>query len=184
VHSNASFSWRGYIPFDELPFTYNPPEGFIVTANNKVTPSSYPYTLLVNNDWEAKYRATRIRQMIESNNRLTLQDMRNIQYDEMSLLFQDFKAILEKMEKPYPSWRDKLLQWDGYADVDSVQATVFQVWCIQQVSNSMLTLFDMELSKLAANEVGRDHWSEPGYLLTAFLGGTDPNCVNYQPGGN
>jgi penicillin amidase len=31
--------WKGYIPFDELPYLYNPPEDFISTANNQVPPN-------------------------------------------------------------------------------------------------------------------------------------------------
>ena len=40
-----------WIPFDELPHAYNPPEGYIATANNKVVDDSYPY--LISNDWSA-----------------------------------------------------------------------------------------------------------------------------------
>ena len=32
--------WRGYIPFDELPRIYNPPEGAIASANNRITDSA------------------------------------------------------------------------------------------------------------------------------------------------
>jgi penicillin amidase len=39
----GEYEWQGYIPFDELPFVYNPPEGFIVTANNAVVGPEYPY---------------------------------------------------------------------------------------------------------------------------------------------
>src|SRR3990172_1728278 len=30
------FEWQGYIPFEELPSLFNPPQGFIATANNAV----------------------------------------------------------------------------------------------------------------------------------------------------
>ena len=47
---DSRYDWIGYIPFDALPSTFNPPEGFIVTANNAVvhTPT-YPYHLT--DDW-------------------------------------------------------------------------------------------------------------------------------------
>ncbi len=32
------YAWTGFIPFDELPYTFNPAEGYIVTANNQVPP--------------------------------------------------------------------------------------------------------------------------------------------------
>ena len=37
--------WTGWIPFDELPHLYDPPEHFIVTANHRPAAPGYPYTL-------------------------------------------------------------------------------------------------------------------------------------------
>ena len=34
--------WTGWIPFEELPHLYDPPEHFIVTANHRPAPPSYP----------------------------------------------------------------------------------------------------------------------------------------------
>ena len=28
------YQWAGYIPYEEMPRAYNPPEGYIITANN------------------------------------------------------------------------------------------------------------------------------------------------------
>jgi penicillin amidase len=58
------YEWQGYIPFDQLPTTYNPPEGFIATANNAVVSTSYPYSITTN--WDAGFRAARIVQLIQS----------------------------------------------------------------------------------------------------------------------
>ncbi|HET7658566.1 MAG TPA: penicillin acylase family protein, partial [Bacillales bacterium] len=56
------YEWTGYIPWDKLPTVVNPPEGFISTANNKVTPDGYPYH--ISNIWEEPFRAERIRQVL------------------------------------------------------------------------------------------------------------------------
>ena len=32
----GEYEWTGYVPFEELPHLYNPPQGYIVTANNRV----------------------------------------------------------------------------------------------------------------------------------------------------
>ena len=44
----SEFDWKGYIPFEELPVSYNPQKGFIVTANNKATSDNYPHLLGTN----------------------------------------------------------------------------------------------------------------------------------------
>ena len=47
--------WTGWIPFDELPHTFDPPDHFIVTANEKPAPAEYPYA--IGGEWTEPYRA-------------------------------------------------------------------------------------------------------------------------------
>jgi len=56
------YQWQGYIPFDELPRTFNPEADFVVTANNAVIGPEYPY--LITTDFDRGYRARRITDMI------------------------------------------------------------------------------------------------------------------------
>ncbi len=42
VTSNAKGEWEGYIPFDSLPNSLDPPSGFLATANSRVTTNSSP----------------------------------------------------------------------------------------------------------------------------------------------
>ena len=53
-----SHEWTGYVPYDKMPSVYNPPSGIIATANARVTPKDYPYTLAI--EWSAPYRVQRI----------------------------------------------------------------------------------------------------------------------------
>lgn len=80
---DSSYDWRGYIPFDELPTLYNPPAGYIVTANNAIVGESYPHPLTV--DWDHGWRAARIVDLIERTaaaKKLTADDMTAIQADQ------------------------------------------------------------------------------------------------------
>jgi penicillin amidase len=56
------YQWQGYIPFDELPFVFNPEKDYIVTANNAVTSSNYRYH--ITSDYNHGYRAKRIAEMV------------------------------------------------------------------------------------------------------------------------
>ena len=58
------YEWTGFIPFEDLPYTFNPPEGYIVTANNRCQPWDYPY--LITRDWDYGFRALRIVDMLTS----------------------------------------------------------------------------------------------------------------------
>ena len=33
---SCEYDWNGFVPFDDLPRSYNPPEHYIATANNKI----------------------------------------------------------------------------------------------------------------------------------------------------
>lgn len=35
-------AWEGYVPFDELPYAYNPPEGYLVAANQQIIDAERP----------------------------------------------------------------------------------------------------------------------------------------------
>ncbi|HXZ04889.1 MAG TPA: penicillin acylase family protein, partial [Ktedonobacteraceae bacterium] len=79
----GEYEWTGYIPFDELPHTFNPEQHFIATANNRVVDDTYPY--YITHEWMNGYRAQRIRDLLTSKGKLALSDMATIQADQFSL---------------------------------------------------------------------------------------------------
>jgi penicillin amidase len=79
----GTHEWTGLIPFEELPQLTNPPQHFIVTANNRVVDDSYPY--YITHEWLNGYRAQRIRDLLTAKGKLSLSDMATIQADQYSL---------------------------------------------------------------------------------------------------
>ena len=56
--------WTGsYVPFEALPNTLDPEEGFIATANQAVIGRTFPY--LLTSDWDYGYRSQRIRERLQ-----------------------------------------------------------------------------------------------------------------------
>ena len=160
VPGTGEFDWQGFIPKEEVPQLYNPESGYIVTANNKQVPDNYPYQ--INGSYAEPYRAERITELIESKDKLSLEDMQDIQFDRVTLLYQDFRPLLEQLQPNSPQaqlWRDRLLNWDGNTLPDSQEASVFEAWYL-------------ELTKLPAEEVGRETWDEPRFLLEAIQQGS------------
>jgi penicillin amidase len=127
-----AYEWQGYIPFDELPRAYNPPEGFIATANNAVVDAGYPY--LIGSDWDAGYRAARIVEMIRTApgpiGAAYIQQMqgdnRNLSID---FVLPALRGALESVSFTQPrqaqAW-DLLQGWDGQQDSDSAAAALYQ----------------------------------------------------------
>ncbi|HEV2802385.1 MAG TPA: penicillin acylase family protein [Pyrinomonadaceae bacterium] len=75
--------WTTFIPFDELPHSYDPPSGLIVTANSRVVGRSYPHHLT--HQWSAPYRARRIYDLLNRKRKLTAADFRSVQADVYSI---------------------------------------------------------------------------------------------------
>jgi penicillin amidase len=76
--------WTGFVPFDELPRSFNPPQGYIVTANNLPAGASYPYRL--SDGWAYGYRAQRIVDMLEAADEpITVGFMHQMQRDARDL---------------------------------------------------------------------------------------------------
>ncbi|MGQ9753347.1 MAG: penicillin acylase family protein [Thermaceae bacterium] len=163
VPGTGEWDWEGFVPFEAWPRAFNPEEGYIVTANHRVTPPGYPYPLAL--EWAEPYRARRIEEVILAKGRLSLEEMKAIQLDRKSLLYQDFRPVLEALtplSEKGRIWRRRLLAWDGRMDPSSREATVFALWYT-------------ELTRLPAREVGQAYWDEPRYLLKALQEG-DKNC--------
>lgn len=81
--SSGDYEWDGFIPFDELPQSYNPPEGFIVTANQNPFPPNYPYR--VSGRFASPFRSRQILDMLRSGgNKLNPADGLRIQKDVYS----------------------------------------------------------------------------------------------------
>ena len=59
----SKYDWKGYVPFDQMPSSFNPPEGMIVTANQAVDDKSVPF---LTDDWDYGYRAQRIRTLLKA----------------------------------------------------------------------------------------------------------------------
>jgi penicillin G amidase len=122
----GDYEWTGYIPFDELPQTYNPEQHFIATANNRVIDDSYPY--YITNEWLNGYRAQRISDLLTSKGKLTLADMVEIQGDQYSLPAIEIVPYLLKMQGETPLEKaalEILKAWDYVLAPTSIAAAIY-----------------------------------------------------------
>ena len=126
--STDAGEWTGWIPFDKLPHVYDPPAGIIVTANQRIVGTDYPYFLT--HSWAQPYRARRIWELLNKNPKLTTDDFRKIQGDVYSIGLASFSHDSAKMLKlviPADDQKlrdsvDALEKWDGQVKADSAVA--------------------------------------------------------------
>ena len=89
-------SWRGFLEEKEKPRLYNPDEGLIVTANNKIVPDGFPY--YVSFVWEAPFRAERIREMLLERKKHNVESLKIIQNDIFSKKAELFLTAFEDIK--------------------------------------------------------------------------------------
>jgi penicillin amidase len=121
--------WTSYIPFDKLPSIYNPPSGVIATANGRITPDGYPYSISA--EWEAPWRAERIYHVLESGRKFSASDMLALENDVHSEndLFAAERFVYAIDHASHPSARakqaaDLMRNWDGRMLATSTAATI------------------------------------------------------------
>ncbi|MGE8206376.1 penicillin acylase family protein [Heyndrickxia sp. NPDC080065] len=126
------YGWKGYIPYDELPKTINPKEGFISSANNKVIDDSYPYH--ISHVWTQPYRQMRIQEVLKEKDKLSVKDMQELQMDQTNLYAREFVPLLlnvlndAKLSDMEKEALNELKNWDFTDDKDKAAPLIFHLW--------------------------------------------------------
>ncbi|MEV6211226.1 penicillin acylase family protein [Kitasatospora sp. NPDC051914] len=132
---DSAYDWKKEpIPFKSLPYSLNPAAGYIVTANQAVAGSGYPYTLTT--DWEYGTRAKEVTDQIEgklkNGGKISPDDMQAMQLDNTSVMARTLVPLLLKVKISDPYVReaqDLLKDWNYHQDADSAAAAYYNgVW--------------------------------------------------------
>jgi penicillin amidase len=160
--STDDYDWTGYIPFEDLPHSYNPASGIIATANGRVVPDDYPY--FITSHWDAPFRTARIFQLLRAGKLFTVDDMLRIQTDIVTLedswlagqlLKADFHHHPQDPEAQYAI--SLLRHWDGEARMDSAATLVCEV--------TRQALLERILKPKLGDDLSGYHWG----MSTTFL---------------
>jgi penicillin amidase len=160
--STDDYDWVNYIPFEDLPHSYNPASGLIATANGRVVPDGYPY--FITSHWDPPFRTARIFQLLRAGKAFTVEDMLRIQTDIVTLednwlTGQLLKAAFrEPPQDPDVLYALSLLRhWDGEARMDSAATLVCEV--------TRKALLERIVKPKLGDDFSRYHWG----MSTTFL---------------
>ena len=125
---DKSYDWHGTIPFEELPWTYNPPSGYIVTANNPVIGPQYQRHL--GSDYSYGWRSQQLIDRIEKTPRLSPDSADQLFYDTTIRFAAKITPTLLRIQVS-DQWvtegQRALVGWDYTSPPDSAGAAYFNV---------------------------------------------------------
>lgn len=131
VSGDGNFEWEDYLEIIKKPNLFNPEKGYIATANQNVTPEDYERWDAIGFDWADPYRGDRVNSILESKDKLNMEDMINLQIDYFSI---PSKQIID-MSKDYITinleYFKKLIEWDNILDVNSIEGGIYIEWQTQ-----------------------------------------------------
>ncbi|MEZ0610367.1 penicillin acylase family protein [Fibrella sp. WM1] len=128
VPGDGRFEWAGYLSIAQLPHAENPTSGYIVTANNNLTPTDFPHRNAIGWVWAGPSRAQRIEEVLADSRRKTLSDFMRLQADYVALPARTLVPLLEPLaseDVPTEQALAYLRKWNYELAPSSVAASIY-----------------------------------------------------------
>ena len=181
--TDAAHEWQGYIPFDEMPNAFDPPSGFLATANSRVTTGKMPFPIA--DDWADPYRVERIYKLLDGRDHLAPKDMLAVQTDIYSEVDQElgrrFANAIDHTPGPDGNGDARMRQaadlmrnWDGRLTSDSVAASL--------VTQTRAALWPLILEPKLGKLENDYHWGEKNLAEEEIVMHAEPEWLpkNYR----
>ncbi len=149
--ADAKNHWRGWQDAEALPKQYDPPEGFVASANENINPPGGPLYVTMQ---LPEYRYRRVNERLAELPLATLADMQALQYDVVSLQARDLLAIILP-HLPEGDLKKRLQEWPCTYTPESLEASLFQ----RLYRNILLEIFGQD-----STEHGGIGWRRMFYL--------------------
>lgn len=124
----GEWDWVGTLPFERHPHVFDPPQGYVVTANNRQ--AAGPLGGLVGNLWMDPFRAMRITEMVAGPGPFDAEAVHRQQLDVRDAMAERYvdRAIEAAERAGLDGVARTLRGWDLEARADSRAAAIFNVW--------------------------------------------------------
>ena len=122
----GEYEWQGDIPFEELPHSTNPKEGYIATANNRPMGEDYPHYIAV--DFTPEFRVKGVTRGLTSLDKPSAAEMASVHAYRISQPALTYLSVLPHVEPQNALAaiaRERLLAWDGSMDANRVQPAIY-----------------------------------------------------------
>ena len=165
------YEWKGYVPFEMLPSSFNPEEGFISSANQRTVDKDYPF--FISGEFSMPYRIMRIREMAAEKQVLGIEDFKKMITDNHSAYAKMLTPVIlkgaEALSAPGETGKkaiEELKGWDYAMDASLIAPTLFEFIRMEMARQ----LLGDELDELYGAPLGRQH---DFYLFSLMKEGPD-----------
>ncbi len=149
---SSKYDWKGLVPFEELPYEFNPERGYVSSANNKTVSDDYPHYISY---WFATpSRIDRIREMLEAKEKLGVEDFKAMHSDVKSKTAERMTLVFLRALQQQSSYSDtekaalkKFAGWDYQLTRESQAASIFEVLYRKSMLNMVKDNLSPELFK-------------------------------------
>jgi penicillin amidase len=128
----GTHEWTGYVKYDDLPRLFDPPSGFIATANAAAVDAKFPY--LIGREWDPGYRVGRIAELLNAAARTG-----GVTRDAMSAIQMDTfvpraRLVIDRIGDIVPATDDgrtllaRIRSWNGQCDVGSLGCAAYMTF--------------------------------------------------------
>jgi penicillin amidase len=154
VPGDGTHEWDGFISRDELPVSFNPPEGFVATANEMNLPKDWPHERLpVSHEWAERSRATRVHEVLAGRSSETVASSCALQTDILSVPARRLMRLVSGLSSDDPELAVALTlfgAWDCTLAPASAAACLFELWWMRHLRPRLLAKLapDAALAKL------------------------------------
>jgi len=130
VPGDGRYEWDGYLPIINKPNDYNPAQGFLATANQNVTPTQYNHWDAIGFSWADPYRGDRVNEVLGAAKKLTMEDMKALQTDYLSIPARLLVPMLKDLvfAGKAAAAKNELVDWDYKLEASSIPAAIYVVW--------------------------------------------------------
>jgi penicillin amidase len=130
---DGSDEWDGFQPFDALPSSFDPPRGWLASANNPTLPPPMPFH--ISSQWEPVDRITRIQELLGAKPKLSVEDMKAIQADTLLVSAREIAPLVVAACDAQPpgdasakAALEELRGWDGSMRAERAAPALFAVF--------------------------------------------------------
>jgi penicillin G amidase len=128
----GEYDVTGTVPYDDIPQVYDPPAGYIWSANQRQVGPDYPYYIgTASNFFDPGYRANEIKRVLSQDGKLSAADMMALQTDTRDFLASEITPRLvsalanDQLTTSEQQARDLLAGWDFRMETGSAAASIW-----------------------------------------------------------